>query len=132
MKQQSAPLVAKRHARPLIRDLGAACRAIRSTESEHRIELIDERGLAKDLAVLVGEYFVALLRDAHRALGDALGITKASTPVVTVLLTEPLRALADAIGDYALQLLAVARDDPEMRDEIVIALSPIVALAPVA
>lgn len=165
-KQQSAPLVAKRDARPLIRHLGSAWRAIRSrlvayeaapegseermraraihdllfpdglaftqvsftrqhTQSEHRIEFIDERGLAKDLAALVGDYFVALLRAAHLALGDALGITKARAPAVPVLLTEPLRALADAIGDYALQLLAVARDNPQTCDEVVFALSPI-------
>lgn len=165
-KQQSAPLVAKRDVRPLIRHLGAAWRAIRSrlaaweaapqgsvermraqaihallfsdgldftqvsftsqhTQSEHRIELLDERALANDLAALVGEYFVELLRAAHRAVGDALGITKVTMPVVPVLVTEALRGLADAIVDYALQLLAVARDSPERRDEVLVGLSAI-------
>jgi hypothetical protein len=159
--------VVKVDARPLIRDLGAAWRAVRNrlvawdaapersvertraraiyevlfrkgldftqvtfinqhTESAQRIELIDERGLAEDLTALVGEYFVALLRAAHRAVGDALGVTKTTTPVVLVLVTESLRALADAVGDYALQMLAAARDDAEMRDEVLIALAPIV------
>lgn len=95
------------------------------TESEHRIELIDERGLAKDLGRLVGENFLATLRTSHQALGDALGISKTVLPSVPVLLTEPLRALADAIGGYALQLLAVARDNPDKRNEVIVALSPI-------
>lgn len=166
-KQQIAPLVVKPDARPLIRDLGAAWRAIRNrlvawdaapersvertraraihavlfrngldftqvtfvnqhTESQQRIELIDERGLAEDLTALVGEYFVALLRAAHREVGDALGITKTTAPVVPVLVTESLLALGDAVGDYAMQLLAVATDDAEMRDEVLIALAPIV------
>jgi hypothetical protein len=42
-----------------------------------------------------------------------------------VLLSEPLRALADAIIGYALQLVALARHEPDKRDAIVRALSPI-------
>lgn len=95
------------------------------TESEHRIELIDERGLAKDLDRLVCDEFLEMLRAAHQALGDALGISKALAPSVPVVLTDPLRALADAIGRYALQLLAVASDNPDKRVEVIVALSPI-------
>jgi hypothetical protein len=165
-KEQSAPLVAKRDVRPLIRRLGSAWSAIRvrltayeaepessadrnrakaihdvlfpdgleftlasftdqHTESEHRIELVDERGLAKDLGRLVGENFVATLRSAHQALGDALGISKTLMPSVPVALNEPLRALGEAIRRYALQLLAVASDNPDKRDEVLVALSPI-------
>jgi hypothetical protein len=99
--------------------------ATQHAESQYRIEIIDERGLAEDLGRLVGENFVATLRSAHQALGDALGISKTVLPSVPVLLTEPLRALGDAICRYALQLLAIASDNPDKRDEILVALSPI-------
>jgi hypothetical protein len=94
-------------------------------ESEHRLRLLDEVGLAKDLVRLVGDHFVKMLRAAHQAYGDALGINMAAPQAVAVLLSEPLRALADAITGYALQLVALARHEPEKRDAIVRALSPI-------
>lgn len=75
--------------------------------------------------ILAGEFFVKTLRALHQAYGDALGINKAAPTPVPVILTEPLRALADAIGGYALQLLAVARHDPDKREAVLLALSPI-------
>lgn len=95
------------------------------SESEHRLRLIEELGLMKDLARLVGDHFVKMLRTAHQAYGDALGINKATPDAVAVLLTEPLRALADAIIGYALQLVALARHEPEKHAAIVRALAPI-------
>lgn len=95
-------------------------------ESERRIRLIDERGLAKDLAKLVGESFLGTLRAAHEAFGAALGITQAtSIPAAPVVVVELLRELLDAISNYALQLLALASDHPEKREAIAIALVPI-------
>jgi hypothetical protein len=95
-------------------------------ESERRIRLIEERGLAKDLAKLVGDSFLGVLRAAHEAYGDALGITKAtSVPAAPVVVVELLRELVDAISNYALQLLALASDHPEKRDAIALALVPI-------
>jgi hypothetical protein len=95
-------------------------------ESERRIRLVDERGLAKDIARLAGDRFLAALRAAHEAFGDALGINKASPlPAAPVVVVELLRALTDAISRYALQLVALAHDDPEKRDAIALALAPI-------
>jgi hypothetical protein len=99
--------------------------ASQHAESQYRIEIIDERGLAEDLGRLVGGNFLATLRAAHQALGDALGISKTVLPSVPVVLTEPLRALGEAISRYALQLLAIASDNPDKRDEVLVALSPI-------
>jgi hypothetical protein len=94
-------------------------------ETERRLLMIDERGFAKDLARLVGDHFLGVLRMAYQVAGDALGVNKAVKPEVPVLVVEPLRVLTDAISGYALQLLAVARLDPEKREAIVFALAPI-------
>ena len=95
-------------------------------ESDRRILLIDERGLAKHLARLVGEGFLAGLRAAHEACANALGMNEdAPLPATPVVVVEPLRVLADAIVGYALQLLALARHDPEKQDAIAVALAPI-------
>lgn len=96
------------------------------SHSQVRIETIDERGLADDLARLIGAPFVAVLRSAHQAYGDALGITKATPPrMPPALVAEPLRALGEAVTRYALQLLALAHADPDAHDAVVSALAPI-------
>lgn len=95
------------------------------SESEHRLRLLEELGVMEDLARLVGDHFVNMLRAAHEAYGDALGINKATPDTVAVLLTEPLRALADAIIGYALQLIALSRHEPQKRDAVLRALAPI-------
>ena len=46
-------------------------------------------------------------------------------PAVAILVVEPLRALTEAIGRYALQLVVLAHNDPEKHDAVVGALSPI-------
>jgi hypothetical protein len=87
--------------------------------------MIEERGQAKHLARIVGENFVEMLQSAYEAAGDALGVNKANVPVVEVYVAEPLRVLVEAIVGYAMQLLAVARLDPDKREAVVFALSPI-------
>jgi len=82
-------------------------------ESARRIDLLEEEGLREDLERLVGKEFVDELHAAHKAYGDALGITKAgeaSVPAESLL--EPLRVVNRAIGAYALQVLAFAGVDP--------------------
>jgi len=49
-------------------------------QSERRLRLVEEHGLAKDLVRLVGDHFVNMLRAAHQAYGDALGINKPALP----------------------------------------------------
>jgi len=83
-------------------------------ESARRIDLIKDEGLRPQLDELVGKELVDELHRAHKAYGDALGITRASEPAVeTESLLEPLRALQRAIGAYALQVLAFASLDPD-------------------
>jgi hypothetical protein len=95
-------------------------------ESGRRIRLLDEHGLAKDLERLIGVWFVAELRATQEAYGDALGINEGSPlPAAPVFIVEPLRVLADAISGYALQMLALARHDPQRREALLAALAPI-------
>jgi len=82
-------------------------------ESARRIDLIKEEGLREDLERLVGKEFVDELHAAHKAYGDALGITKAGeASVAAEPLLEPLRAVNRAISAYALQVLAFGGLDP--------------------
>jgi hypothetical protein len=95
-------------------------------EAERRLALIDKHELAKDIERLVGEEFLAELRIAHLEYGQALGIGKAPAPEPeATLVAEPLRALIDAMTDYAIQLVALARAKPARADEIRRALTPI-------
>jgi hypothetical protein len=82
-------------------------------ESARRIDLIKEEGLREDLDRLVGKEFIDELHAAHKAYGDALGITKAGEASVDAeSLLEPLRGVGRAISAYALQVLAFAGLDP--------------------
>lgn len=95
-------------------------------ESEKRIEVIDDRGLGKQLEILVGKRFLAELRAAQEAYGDALGINKVTAqPVPTVMVNDQLRALMEAISRYALQLLAFASHDADKHEAVAFALAPI-------
>jgi hypothetical protein len=94
-------------------------------ETERRLMMLEERDLEKVLARLVGAEFVELLRAAYEAAGDALGVNERIEPVVSVSVAGPLRTVVEAIVGYALQLLAVARLDPDKREAVAFALSPI-------
>jgi hypothetical protein len=97
-------------------------------ESERRIHRIENEGLAHDLDVLCGREFLAEVRRAHAAYGDAIGVTK---PVPTDhdgerSLVEPLRQLTRAIGKYAVQVVATAdSDDPATVTAARAALAPL-------
>ena len=82
-------------------------------ESEKRLEQIDDGKLANELDAVAGPEFLAELRLAHKAYGEALGVTKASpaAPQAPALL-EPLRTVQAALAGYALQLAAWAEADP--------------------
>ncbi len=84
-------------------------------QSGRRIEqLATDPALSTDLARLVGDAFVRELDQAHEAYGEALGITKAAPQgPEPISLVEPLRALTQAVGGYALQVLAFADSDPD-------------------
>jgi hypothetical protein len=83
-------------------------------ESQRLLDLVVEEDLRAELDRLVGEVFLDELRLAHVAYGEALGITKPTpVPAPAVSLVEPLRALADAITAYVVQVLAFAGLDPD-------------------
>jgi len=89
-------------------------------ESQRLVDLVDEEDLREELDRLVGEVFLEELLSAHEAYGEALGITKpkpAQAPKPAVSIIEPLRALADAISAYVIQVLAFAGLDPEKHTE---------------
>ena len=95
-------------------------------ESEQRLKQIDEGSNAKVLAALVGDFVVAELRAAHAEYGRVLGITAAKAPETTTpALTEPLRAVTQAIAAYALQVVAAGQSDPELMPAVRKALRPI-------
>jgi hypothetical protein len=75
-----------------------AAAALRPTAGTLRVDLLEEQSLEKDLVRLFGEDFVERLQTAHEAFGDALGVTKKAQRPVAIVLTEPLRKLADAIS----------------------------------
>lgn len=86
------------------------------TESEKRLAIIAEGGLAARLDAVAGAGFLDEVRTAHAALGEALGL--GSTP-----LTYGPTALADALSDvrlaialYALQVAAEV--DPSSEDSV--------------
>lgn len=81
--------------------------------SEQLLKRIDDDKLASEIDAVAGPDFLTEVRAAHAAYGEVLGITKAHTvPEDVAALLEPLRALVQAIGDYAIQIVAsVDRDD---------------------
>jgi len=74
-------------------------------ESEKRLKWI-VGDVETDLARLVGANYIENLRAAHRAYGEALGITAPLDAAQEAKLAEPLRALGDAISNYSMQVVA--------------------------
>lgn len=65
------------------------------------------------------------LHAVHESFGDALGTNKKANRPVAIILTAPLRKLADAITIYAVQMPGFAYRDPEKVAAVADALSPI-------
>lgn len=95
-------------------------------ESQRRLDLVAERKLGPAIDDLAGKEFLAALRDAHAAYGEALGITKAAPFVEAApAVNAPLRALTEAIGAYNVQVLAYADHDDGARTAARRALEPV-------
>ncbi len=84
-------------------------------QSERRLALITTDELDDELVSLCGEPYLPLLRQAHLAYGEALGITKRKpSPVEATRVLEPLRQLKEAITSYARGVIGTMNeDDPE-------------------
>ncbi len=91
------------------------------------LKRIDDEGLAAEIDQLVGPEFLAEVRFTHKAFGDAIGRT-APLPAEQsrVDYRDLLRAAAEAIRAYSLQLIAAVRSEPALSEEVVrTALKPI-------
>jgi hypothetical protein len=95
-------------------------------ESQKRLELIDERGLAADIDRLAGPAFLEHVRAAHQEYGRVLGKLDPLPGVPSVPgLLEPLRQLSTAIRDYTLQLAAWGSAEATAMPAVRAALGPI-------
>ena len=118
LPQAASPLVARAEAletQLFSRGMGFLKAAVEAewAVSEELIARIDKDDLAGEIDAVAGPEYLAEVRAAHIAYGEALGITKAhAAPEGVATLLEPLRAVVAAIGDYALQIVAtVDRED---------------------
>lgn len=95
-------------------------------ESEQRLKQLGEGPIAKQVAMLVGDYVISELRDAHVEYGRVLGITAAKAEKATASgVAEALRGVTQAIAVYALQLVAAAHADAELAPAVQKALRPL-------
>ena len=85
------------------------------TESEMRLDIIDEEKLDKLFDALGGKAFLKSLRAAHQAYGDALGITCAKAAVGPApLVRDALDATLASAREYVAQVAgSVRRKKPE-------------------
>lgn len=81
------------------------------SETEKRLQRIDEEKLAKDLDQAAGPEFLAEVRRIHVLYGEAIGVTKTHTTSTVPGLVAPLRAVLDAMASYGIQLTAVVMDE---------------------
>jgi len=81
--------------------------------SDELLKRIDADKLAVEIDTIAGPDFLIEVRAAHLEYGQALGITEAHSASEGVeALLKPLRAVVQAIADYAIQIVAtVDRED---------------------
>jgi len=82
------------------------------TESSARLQRITERGHEALIAQLGGQPFLAALRTAHQAYGEALGITADQPePEPVPQIRKALEAFRQALRTYVVRVAALADDD---------------------
>lgn len=82
----------------------------RWTEAETRLQRIDKEGLAADFHALGGSELLEELRAAHKATGEAAGITVAKAQAAAPALRERLDAVKKDMRNFVLQVVANASD----------------------
>jgi hypothetical protein len=82
------------------------------SESQTRLDLIDREQLGASFDALGGEAFLKTIRAAHKAYGEALGLTKAKTEAASPSLREPLDAFLAALRVFVVRVSA--HSDPEV------------------
>lgn len=96
-------------------------------QAQRRLDRVASEDLRGAIRELAGEGFLDEVELAHKAYGEALGITSRHEGANdNVAMVEPLRELANAIAGYGLQLCALHHDaSEEGRRDIARALRPI-------
>jgi hypothetical protein len=97
---------------------GLAFLAIRPSdewqEAELRLNLLKEKGFDTTIVKLGGKPFLDELERAHKAYGEALGITTVKTSPEAPALREARDAALDAVREYVLRVTAhVRKKDPQ-------------------
>lgn len=80
------------------------------SETEKKLQRIDEEGLAKEIDQIAGPEFLAEVRRIHKLYGEAIGATRSRSKAEVPSLVKPLRDVSQAITGYAIQLVAVLMD----------------------
>lgn len=95
-------------------------------ESEKRLQRVISESLTAEIDRLAGPPFLAEVRRCHAMYGEAIGISKPRERRAPVPLSEPLRAMAQALIALCAQLIALYYEgDAEQQSEVRIALRPI-------
>ena len=98
-------------------------------ECQQRIQDLKKDDIEAELRELCGDVVVDELKAAHANYGRALGITNAKDVAPKApKIAESLRSVQKAISDYAIQLVAAAKGDPEIEEIVVACLQPIDSL----
>lgn len=96
-------------------------------ESENLLAKIDEDGLAPQIDALVGGHFLAFIRRAHAAYGEALGLGESllETPDTTAI-ANAVTNVAYAIAEYGRMMVGeLDRNDPESVARFLKAMAPL-------
>lgn len=83
-------------------------------ESQVRLDLLDEPGLATDVEAIGGAPFIALVRVKHKAYGDAQGLSKeAPAALDTADVRSRLDQFSSALRAYVVKVSATVEDDDD-------------------
>lgn len=97
------------------------------SESQTRIDRIDEDGLGAVFDALGGGVFLDTIRKAHKLYGKALGLTQTKgTKPVAVDLRGPMDDFYEALRVYVIRVSAsVEEDEPETQELADVLLAPV-------
>ena len=95
------------------------------TQVDALLTRIEKEGLEPSLNTLVGAEFITHLRACQAAYGDALHVTKASTPATPSTLADPFAAVREALVTYVGVLVSAVKNEELPEADVIRALAPI-------